>query len=86
MGESGKPQKYTLIYQDIRKIRFVKDFRTGMANVVLSKKGQELTVNETQKDYLLKLKNGTMPIFKLKGDKSVAVKDEKGGDDNAIGV
>lgn len=58
--------KFTLIYQDCRKIRFLKNYKTGMQNVVLSQPGQEIVVTASQKAHLLKFRNGTVPMFKIK--------------------
>lgn len=57
---------YTLVYRDIRKVRFLKDQFRSMDSIILSKPGQEVIVNEQQKNNLLRLKNGTQPCFELK--------------------
>lgn len=75
-------KEYTLIYQDHRPRRFIKDYLRGMANVVLSKPGEELVVNEAQMKHLLKFKNGTKPCFVLKRKPAAP----EGGEGNATRV
>lgn len=56
-------KSHTLVYQEDRPIVLMemKMYRGGMVH--LAKKGQEFMVSEKEKNYLLKLKNGTEPIF-----------------------
>lgn len=67
--------KHILIYHTSRRLRFINDPRRGTADVVLSKLGQEVTVDDEQRRQLLKLKNGREPMFTEK----------KGGHDDGIG-
>lgn len=57
---------FTLIYQDHRRTLFIKDYRKGTSGVLLSKPGQEIIVDEAQKNHLLKKMNGTELVFRLK--------------------
>lgn len=56
-------KKYTLVYNDIRKRRFVELFFYNCGSLVLSRPGQELMVKKAERDYLLKLKNGSKSVF-----------------------
>lgn len=64
---------HTLVYMDFRKVRFIKNHLRSTDNIILSKPGQEIIVNDEQMKFLLRLKNGTKPCFELK----------EGGQDNA---
>ncbi len=64
MESKPKEVKYTLIYNDVRKRRFVELYFYNCGSVVLSKPGDKLNVKKAERDYLLKLKNGKLPVFK----------------------
>jgi hypothetical protein len=59
-------KSFTLVYQEDRPIVLMemKMYRCGMVH--LAKKGQEFNVSERERNYLLKLKNGTENIYKEK--------------------
>ncbi len=76
-------RKFKLIYQDHRKLRFVKNHLTGMGHVVLSKPGQELMVTAEQKRHLLKFRNGDKPCF-VEAESETAKPTEIGGHDDGI--
>jgi hypothetical protein len=58
---------FTLVYQDNRRTLFIKDYRKSAAGVLLTTPGQEIIVDEAQKNHLLKKMNGPVSVFRLKG-------------------
>lgn len=75
-------KEHVIIYQDVRKKRFFNMKLYNNGNIVLSKPGQELRVNETEKKYLLKLKNGKKPMFSEK--KEATKKQEQETKENEV--
>ena len=60
---------HTLIYQDTRPMMFMELEYYNCGNRELKKPGEELVVSDTEKNYLLKMKNGNPK----KGGKSIFI-------------
>ena len=57
---------FVLVYQQLNPLWLMDMSKYNCHNVQLTKVGQEIRVSENEKRFLLKIKNGVEPIFKLK--------------------